>query len=325
MKAVICSRYGYPNPLEVCDVPPPAAARDEVVLSVRAAGLNFRDFLAIQNKYQATPAPPFCPGCEAAGVVTAVGQDVTGVRAGDRVVAFTEWGAFAQETAAKARHVVAIPPSMDFDAAAAMLVTYGTAMHALADRGRLRRGQVLLVYGAAGAAGQAAVEVGKALGARVIAAVSSEERTAACAGLGADATINYAGEDLRQRLRQLTPAGVDVIYDPVGGILTEQGLRAMAWRGRLLVVGFASGAVPSIPINLLLVKGCSLVGVWWGEFVRRESGRFARTVSRLARLYRKGAINPRPNHVIPFDRVGDGMAMLAERRSIGKIVISLPT
>ncbi|MCI0347053.1 MAG: NADPH:quinone oxidoreductase family protein, partial [Chloroflexi bacterium] len=251
MKAVLCRRYGPPESLVVEDVPSPRPSPGSVVVSVKAAGVNFPDVLIIQNKYQFKPPLPFSPGCELAGVVTEVGEGVDRVRPGDAVMAYTTYGAFAEEATVDAARLLPIPEGMDFASASAFPVTYGTADHALHDRGGLRTGETLLVLGAAGGIGVAAIEIGKALGARVIACASSEDKLAVCREHGADATINYAATDLREQVKQLTGgAGVDVVCDPVGGPYTEPALRSTAWRGRLLVVGFAAGDIPKIPLNL---------------------------------------------------------------------------
>ena len=257
MKAVLCKSFGPPDSLVVEDVPSPAPGAGEVVVSVRAASVNFPDVLIIENKYQLKPPLPFSPGSELAGVVKAVGDGVTAFKAGDRVMAITGYGAFAEEMKTDARRLFPIPGAMDFATAAAFGLTYGTSEHALVDRGALKPGETLLVLGAAGGVGLAAIEIGKILGARVIACASTDDKLAVCRQHGADDTINYATEDLRDRIKALTGGvGPDVVYDPVGGRYTEPALRSIAWRGRLLVVGFAAGDIPKIPLNLPLLKGC---------------------------------------------------------------------
>ena len=264
MKAVLCKAYGPPESLVVEELASPEPGPGEAVVTVKAASVNFPDVLIIQNKYQVKPPLPFSPGSEAAGIVKAVGDDVTDVKPGDRVMAFTTFGAFAEEVKTEARRLLPLPPGMDFTTAAAFGLTYATSDHALRDRGQLAAGETLLVLGAAGGVGLAAIEIGKALGARVIACASTDGKLAVCRAHGADATINYAAEDLRERVKALTNArGADVVYDPVGGEFTEPALRSIAWRGRLLVVGFAAGGIPKIPLNLTLLKGCSIVGVYW--------------------------------------------------------------
>ena len=287
MRAVLCKSFGPPESLVVEDIASPTPGLGEVVLSVKAASVNFPDVLIIQNKYQVKPPLPFSPGSEMAGVVKAVGEGVTAARPGDAVMAITTHGAFAEEVKTEARRLLPIPPGMAFTTAAAFGLTYATSEHALCDRGALQAGETLLVLGAAGGVGLAAIEIGKILGARVIACASSDDKLAVCRAHGADDTINYAAEDLRERLKALTGGrGADVIYDPVGGAYTEPALRSIAWRGRLLVVGFAAGEIPKIPLNLTLLKGCSIVGVFWGEFARHERdfrGHMAKLAAGLSR------------------------------------------
>jgi len=321
---VLCTAYGPPESLAIADVPPPVAGPGEIVLSTRAASLNFPDLLIIQNRYQIKPPLPFSPGSEAAGVVSAIGEGVDTVEPGDRVMAFTTYGAFAEQVKTEARRVFPIPPGMDDAVASAFLLTYGTSDHALRDRGALKRGETLLVLGAAGGVGIAAIEIGKAMGARVIACASSPEKLAVCRAHGADEIIDYAREDLRARIRDLTSGeGVDVVYDPVGGKYTEPALRSLAWRGRLLVVGFAAGEIPRIPLNLALLKGCAIVGVFWGDFARREPERLAESVGRLTRWFGEGRIRPHISATFPLERAAEALALLAARRVSGKIVLTL--
>src|SRR2546428_5570964 len=275
VKAVLCKQYGPPETLVVRELPSPRAGQGKAVVSVKAASVNFPDVLLIQTKCQSRPPLPFSPGSELAGVVKEVGAGVSSVRPGDKVMAFTTYGAFAEEVKTEAARLLPIPDGMDFKSAAAFVLTYGTSDHALRDRGALRAGETLLVLGAAGGVGLAAIEIGKALGARVIACASSDEKLAVCREHGADATINYAAEDLRERIKSLTEGrGVDVIYDPVGGAYSEPAFRSIAWRGLLLGVGFAAGRIPKLPLNLALLKGASVVGVFWGDFARREPKAF---------------------------------------------------
>src|SRR5213075_2071561 len=267
MKAVLCKQYGPPESLTIEELPSPKPGAGEVVVSVKAASVNFPDVLIIQNKYQFKPPLPFSPGSEMAGLIKEVGEGVKGYKPGDRVIAFTTYGAFAEEVKVEAARLVPMPEGMDFNSAAAFLLTYGTSDHALRDRGALKAGETLLVLGAAGGVGLAAIQIGKALGARVIACASSEEKLAVCRSHGADAGIDYVKEDLRERIKALTDGrGVDVVYDAVGGPYTEPAFRSLAWRGRLLVVGFAAGEIPKLPLNLALLKGASVVGVFWGDF-----------------------------------------------------------
>ena len=323
MKAVLCKQFGPPELLVVEELPSPKPGAGEVVISVKAASVNFPDFLIIQNKYQFKAPLPFSPGSELAGVVKEVGPGVNGVKPGDRVIAFTTFGAFAEEVKTEAARLLPLPQGMDFVTGAAFLLTYGTSDHALRDRAALKAGETLLVLGAAGGVGLAAIEIGKALGARVIACASSDEKLAVCREHGADATINYATEDLRERIKELTKgAGPDVIYDPVGGPYTEPALRSIAWRGRLLVVGFAAGEIPKIPLNLTLLKGCAIVGVFWGDFSRREPQHFAEQMDQLARWFAEGRIKPYVSARFPLERAADALRLLAERKVTGKVVLT---
>jgi NADPH2:quinone reductase len=323
MKAVLCKSYGPPESLIVEDVPSPIPGPGEVVISVRAAGVNFPDVLIIQNKYQVKPPLPFSPGSEVSGVVKDLGDGVTMFEPGDKVMAITGYGGFAQEVKADARRVLKLPPSMDFTTAAAFGLAYATSDHALRDRGELMAGETLLVLGAAGGVGLAAIEIGKAVGARVIACASTDEKLAVCREHGADATINYAAEDLRERIKALTGGnGPDVVYDPVGGPFTEPALRSIAWRGRLLVVGFAAGDIPKIPLNLTLLKGCAIVGVYWGDFARREPERFAAAMDQLGRWHAEGRIKPHVSGTFPLERAAEALLLMAERQVSGKLVLT---
>jgi NADPH2:quinone reductase len=323
MKAVLCKQYGPPESLVVEELPAQKPGPGEVVVSVKAASINFPDFLIIQNKYQFKPPLPFSPGSELAGVVKEVGTGVSNVRPGDRVIAFTTYGAFAEEVKTEAVRLLPLPEKMDFITGAAFLLTYATSDHALRDRGALKAGETLLVLGAAGGVGLAAIEIGKALGARVIACASSEDKLAVCREHGADATINYAAEDLRERVKALTEGrGVDVVYDAVGGAYTEPAFRSLAWRGRLLVVGFAAGEIPKLPLNLALLKGAAVVGVFWGDFARREPKAFAESVRQLARWYAEGRLRPHVSQTLPLERAAEAIKLLASRQAKGKIVLT---
>jgi NADPH2:quinone reductase len=323
MKAVLCKSYGPPESLVIEDVPSLVAGTGEVVIGVKAAGVNFPDVLIIQNKYQLKPPLPFSPGSEVAGVIKDVGDGVTAFGPGDQVMAITGYGGFAQEVKAEARRVLKLPASMDFKTGAAFGLAYATSDHALRDRGELKAGETLLVLGAAGGVGLAAIEIGKAVGARVIACASSDDKLAVCREHGADSTINYATEDLREQIKTLTAGnGPDVIYDPVGGPFTEPALRSIAWRGRLLVVGFAAGDIPRIPLNLTLLKGCAIVGVYWGDFARREPARFAASMDQLARWHAEGRINPRVSATFPLERAAEALQLMAERKVSGKLVLT---
>jgi NADPH2:quinone reductase len=324
MKAVLCKAYGPPESLVVEDVVSPDPGPGEVVVSVKAASVNFPDVLIIQNKYQFKPQLPFSPGSEVAGIVKAIGDGVTGVNPGDRVMAFTTYGAFAEEVKTEAKRLLPLPPGMDFTHAAAFGLTYATSDHALRDRGQVAAGETLLVLGAAGGVGLAAIEIGKALGARVIAAASTDDKLTVCREHGADDTINYVADDLRDRIKSVTDGrGVDVVYDPVGGAYTEPALRSLAWRGRLLVVGFAAGEIPKIPLNLTLLKGCSIVGVFWGEFTRREPQRFAESMQQLGRWYGDGKLKPHVSQTYPLERAADALTAMANRQVKGKVVLTV--
>ena len=323
MKAVVCKEFGPPDSLRVEELPSPRAGPGEAVISVKAASVNFPDVLIIQNKYQFKPPLPFSPGSELAGVVKEVGAGVAGFKPGDKVIAFTTYGAFAEEVKTEAARLLPLPEGMDFVAGAAFLLTYATSDHALRDRGALRAGETLLVLGAAGGVGLAAIEIGKALGARVIACASSEDKLAVCREHGADATINYATEDLRERIKALTDGrGVDVVYDPVGGPYSEPAFRSLAWRGRLLVVGFAAGDIPKLPLNLMLLKGAAVVGVFWGDFARREPKQFADSVRQLGEWYRQGKLRPHVSQTFPLEKAADALKLMAARQVKGKVVLT---
>jgi NADPH2:quinone reductase len=323
MKAVLCKQYGPPESLTFEEWPSPRPGPGEAVVTVRAASVNFPDVLIIQNKYQFKPPLPFSPGSELAGVVKEVGEGVTAFKPGDKVIAFTTYGAFAEEVKTEAGRLLPMPEGMDFSSAAAFLLTYATSDHALRDRGTLRPGESLLVLGAAGGVGLAAIEIGKALGARVIACASSPDKLAVCREHGADAGIDYAKEDLRERIKALTDGrGVDVVYDPVGGAYTEPAFRALGWRGRLLVVGFAAGDIPKLPLNLPLLKGASVVGVFWGDFARREPKGFSDSVRQLGRWYAEGRLRPHVSQTLPLSRAADALKLMAARQVKGKIVLT---
>lgn len=324
MRAVLCKTFGPPDALVVEDVPSPAAGPGEAIVAVKAAGVNFPDVLIIQDKYQVKPPLPFSPGSEMAGIVTSVGEGVTGVKPGDAVMAVTTYGAFAEEIRIDARRLLPIPHGMDFVTAAAFVLTYATSDHALRDRGALKAGETLLVLGAAGGVGIAAIEIGKTLGARVIACASTEDKLAVCREHGADLTIDYAAEDLRERIKALTgDKGPDVIYDPVGGAYTEPALRSIAWRGRLLVVGFAAGSIPKIPLNLTLLKGCSIVGVFWGDFARREPDSFAGQMRQLGQWFAEGRLKPHITKTFPLARAAEALTLMAGRQVKGKVVVTV--
>lgn len=322
MKAAVCAEWGPPESLQIRDVPMPDPAAGQVRIRVAAAGVNYPDALIVQKKYQMQPPLPFVPGTEVAGTVDAVGEGVVQFKAGDRVAAITGLGAFAEYVCVDARNAAPLPPGIDDDVAAAFTLTYATSHHALFDRGSLKSGETLLVLGAAGGVGLAAIELGKAVGARVLAAASTDEKLAVCHAHGADALINYSSVELRDAVRTLTDNhGADVIYDPVGGGYTEPALRAIAWRGRLLVVGFANGEIPRIPANLLLLKGASAVGVFWGEFARREPKANAAMMRELAAWLVAGTLKPHVSHTFGLTDTAAALRLLLDRRAVGKVVI----
>jgi len=324
LKALLCKQFGPPESLVLEEVPSPQAGEGEVVLSVKAASVNFPDVLIIQNKYQFKPPLPFSPGSELAGVVKEVGAGVTSVKPGDRVIAFTTYGAFAEEVKTEATRLLPMPPSMDFPSAASFILTYGTTDHALRDRARLQPGETLLVLGAAGGVGIAAIEVGKALGARVIACASSDDKLAVCREHGADETVNYVTENLREHIRAVTAGhGIDVIYDAVGGPYSEPAFRSIAWRGRHLVIGFAAGDIPKLPLNLPLLKGASVVGVFWGDFTRREPQGLAESARQLVRWFEEGRLKPHVSATFPLEKAAEAMNLLASRKAKGKVVVRI--
>jgi NADPH:quinone reductase len=322
MKAIVCKNWGLPDTLTVEDLPDPVPAAGQVSIEVQAAGVNFPDVLIIQNKYQFKPELPFTPGSELAGVVRAVGEGVSHLKVGDRVIAFIGNGAFAQQVVAPAAVVMPMPPGMDFDTAAAITLTYGTSHHAVVDRAQLKAGETMLVLGAAGGVGLAAIEIGKALGARVIAAASTDEKLAVCTAHGADATINYSNEDLREAIKAATGGrGPDVIYDPVGGVYAEPAFRSIGWRGRYLVVGFANGEIPKLPLNLTLLKGASLVGVFWGDFARREPKANLAAMQELMGWLASGKIKPHISGRYALAETPQALNDMAARKVTGKVVI----
>jgi len=324
MKALVCKQFGPPESLVLEEVPSPKPGAGEVVISIKAASVNFPDVLIIQNKYQFKPPLPFSPGSELAGVVKEVGPGVSNVKPGDKVIAFTAFGAFAEEVKTEAARLLPLPEGMSYEEGASFILTYGTTDHALRDRGQLKAGETLLVLGAAGGVGVAALEIGKALGARVIACASSDDKLAVCRQHGADECINYASEDLRERIKALVGGkGVDVIYDAVGGPYSEPAFRSIAWRGRHLVIGFAAGDIPKLALNLALLKGASVVGVFWGDFTRREPQAFAESARQLARWYREGKLKPHVSTTFPLAQAAEAMNLLASRQAKGKVVIRI--
>lgn len=324
MKALLCKAWGEPETLTVETVARPEPGPGQVLVRVHAAGVNFPDALIIQNKYQFKPPLPFSPGAECAGVVAAVGSGVSSAAVGDRVISFTLWGAFAEYTVVDEAALIPLPASVDYDIGAAFVLTYTTSYHALADRGALQPGETLLVLGASGGVGLSAIEIGKRLGARVIAAASSAEKLAICREHGADETINYNEEDLKERIKAITGGrGVDVIYDPVGGAYTEAALRCIAWRGRLLIVGFANGDIPKLPANLALLKGCAILGVFLGDHMKREPQQFRQGLDQLFAWLADGSLRPHIAARYPLERGGEALRALLDRRVSGKLVLTI--
>ncbi len=322
MKAVICQEFGPIEHLRVEDRPDPVPAFGEILIEIRAAGVNFPDGLTVRGEYQMKPPRPFTPGNEAAGIVRALGEGVSGFAVGDRVAALCMLGGFAEMVAVPAERAVPIPDRMDFITAAGFMLVYGTSLHGLADCGRLAAGETLLVLGAAGGVGLAAVEIGHAMGARVIAAASTDEKLALARAHGAEITINYIAADLKTELKRLAPAGVDVVYDPVGGALTEAAVRGLAWGGRLLVIGFAAGEIPKLPLNLLLLREGEAKGVFWGSWVAREPKAHAANIARLFAWFTAGVLKPHVSGIFPLERTCEALAEVMERRAQGKIVLA---
>lgn len=331
MKALLSRAVGGPETLELADAPDPTPAKGEVLLRVAACGVNFPDALIIEDKYQFKPARPFSPGGEVAGVIEALGEGVSGLSVGQRVLASTGWGGMAEKVAVEKRRVMPIPDAMPFQEAAALLMTYGTSYYALKDRAALKSGETLLVLGAAGGVGSAAVELGKAMGARVIAAASSEDKVEAARQWGADEGVVYPSGpfdgDGRKKLaevfkRACGEKGADVIYDAVGGDYSEASLRAIAWEGRFLVIGFPQG-IAKLPLNLTLLKSCQVVGVFWGAFAARDPQANAANTRELFALYEKGAIRPRVSKTFALSEAGEAIAWIAGRKAMGKVVVTM--
>jgi NADPH2:quinone reductase len=325
MKAVICSEFAPRDQLRLTDVAAPRPGSGEVLVRVMACGINFFDGLMVEGKYQTRPERPFTPGSEVAGVVEAIGDDVAGLRPGERVLAFSGIGGYAEQAVVDADRVHPIPAAMAFPQAAGFLITYATSHHGLKDRARLQAGETLLVLGAAGGVGLAAVEIGKRMGAHVIAGASTDEKLDLCRRHGADETINYAQNDLRQALKDLTGGkGVDVVCDPVGGALTEPALRSLATNGRHLVIGFAAGDIPKIPLNLLLLKQSALVGVFWGAFARANPAQHAANMAELFDWFEAGHLHPHISAEYPLARFDAALDEVMERTARGKVVLRMP-
>jgi NADPH:quinone reductase len=324
MKAVLCKTFGLPETLVVEDVSSPVATQGKVVISVKACGVNFPDTLIIQGKYQIKPPMPFSPGGEVSGIIKEVGEGVSHLKVGDKVFSLTGFGGFAEEVVADAKTTLRMPEGMDFITASSVMYTYGTSYHALKNRAVLQAGETLLVLGAAGGVGLAAVELGKIMGARVIAAASTDEKLELCKQYGASDVINYSTEDLRERIKQITAGkGVDVIYDPVGGAYTEPAFRSIAWKGRYLVVGFAAGDIPNLPLNLPLLKGASVVGVFWGAFASNEPKQSMQNFQELLGFIANGNLKPHVHAQYPLEQAPTALNEILDRKVMGKVVVSV--
>ena len=322
MKAVLCTHFGTPDELELADIAPPHAGPGEAVVRVHAAALNFFDTLIVAGKYQHKPPFPFSPAAEFAGTVESVGSGVTEIAPGDRVMGYMGYGAAREILAVAAQRLVRLPDGLDFERAAGLTVTYGTTLYALRERAQLKPGETLAVLGAAGGTGLAAIELGKMLGARVIACASSDEKLGFARAHGADETVNYATENLRDALKRLGgERGIDVVYDPVGGPYAEPALRSLGWEGRYLVVGFAAGEIPRLPLNLVLLKSCDIRGVLWGAWVRREPEKQRALMNDIVRWCAEGKLSAHVHAVYPLSEIAEAMRMIAERKVMGKIVL----
>ncbi len=323
MKAIVCEKFGPPSDLVLKELDSPIPKETEVLVSVQACSVNFPDTLIIQGLYQFKPALPFTPGNDIAGVVKAVGAKVKNVNVGDAVFGFVKMGGFAEEVIAESRAVFPKPPNMSDPIAASFMMAYGTSYHALKDRAKLKEGETLVVLGASGGVGLAAVELGKLMGARVIAAASTDEKLALCQSYGADDVINYSKEDLKNRIKELTDGnGADVIYDPVGGKYSEAALRATNWKGRFLVIGFAAGDIPKIPLNLPLLKGCDIVGVFWGNFAMKFPNENIANILQLMQWYSEGKLKPHIHATYPLAQTPQALEDMMNRKVRGKIVIT---
>ncbi len=324
MKAILCVNHGLPDTLVLQETEKPVITEKQVLICVKACGVNFPDALIIQNKYQFKPPLPFSPGGEVSGIVLETGDKVSHIKTGDRVLALCGWGGFAEQVAVDANRVFPIPAEMDFITAASTLYNYGTSYHALKDRAIVKAGESLLVLGAAGGVGIAAVELGKLMGATVIAAASTDDKLSLCKEKGADHLINYTTEDLRTRIKEITgEKGVDVIYDPVGGKMAEQALRSIAWKGRYLVVGFASGEIPQLAFNLPLLKGCSVMGVFWGSFAEKEPAQSLQNLGELLQWLRKGKIKQSIHKIYSLKEGPQAIQDLINRKIKGKAIVKI--
>jgi NADPH2:quinone reductase len=322
MKALLCEAFGPIDTLVVKNIPSPVPGPKQMLIEVRAAAVNFPDALMVQGLYQVKPPLPFTPGAEISGIVKSVGAEVKHYKAGDRVIALTSTGGFAEECVVESAKAMPLPAGMDFDTGASLVLTYCTSLHGLKDCGHLKAGETLVVLGAAGGVGISAIEIGKAMGARVIAAASSGDKLELCRKVGADETVNYSTENLKDRINELTGGkGADVVYDPVGGPYTEPAVRALAWRGRLLIIGFAAGEIPKIPLNLALLKERSLIGVYWGDSTKHDPAGHLANLHQLHEWFAAGKICPIVSERFPLSAAKDAIASIANRQVKGKIVV----
>ena len=324
MKAILCTEWGGPEKLSVGDAEPPSPDAGEVVIDVKAAGVNFADTVIIQGTYQLKPDFPFTPGLEVAGTVAQLGDGVDNVSVGDRVVGIPNIGAFAEQVAVKAAAVVRIPDAMDFETAASFAVAYSTSHMALGYRADLKAGETLLIFGAAGGVGLTAVEIGKLMGANVIACASTQEKLDLCKDMGADHVINYSDEDIRERVKEITGGkGADVIYDPVGGTAFDAAMRAINWEGRIVVVGFASGDFNQARTNIVMVKNIAVMGFYWGSYSIHKPSAIGESMGELIRMWEDGQLKPHISHTLPLEQAGDALAMMMDRKSTGKMVLTV--
>jgi NADPH:quinone reductase len=322
MKAILCQQFGMPESLVFAETPSPTASKGKVVISVKSCGVNFPDTLIIQGKYQFKPQMPFSPGGEVAGIVKDVGEGVKHLKVGDRVFSMPGWGGFAEEVEVDAMKTLLMPDGMDFVTGSTVMYAYGTSYHALKDRAKLQAGETLLVMGAAGGVGLAAVELGKTMGAKVIAAASTDEKLELCKQYGATDVINYSKEDLRERIKEITGGkGVDVVYDPVGGVYAEPAFRSIAWKGRYLVVGFAAGDIPALPFNLPLLKGASVVGVFWGAFAANEPIQSMQNFKELLIFLAEGNMKPHIHAQYSLENAAQSLTDILDRKVMGKVVV----
>ncbi len=324
MKAIICDQLGGPELLQYLDIESPTIKANEVKVKIKACSVNFPDTLIIQGKYQFKPDLPFSPGSDIAGTIMEIGDQVKGYKVGDDIIGFIPFGGFAEEVAVHYKSIFPKPPQMDFDLASSFMLAYGTSFHALKDRAQLQKDETLVILGASGGVGLAAVEIAKTMGARVIACASNQEKLDMCKKHGADELINYTKENLKARIKELTNGnGADVIFDPVGGDYTEQALRACGWNGRLLVVGFTAGEIPKIPINLPLLKGCSIIGVFWGSFAQRNPSLNMKNSMELFQMLQRGELKPRIDKRFKLEDAPEALSYMMDRKVKGKIVITM--